>query len=238
MVLNLEPSIAVTQNFISTANFQRSVRHASHGSSHFHQNVPLYFPEAVVLRWGGGWTATSPASEDDGLEEQEHGSKRVKFNITSSSTSVSLRTTSGQRETVDVVSGLPIFTVSLQIPIDGPVHSFDPYKDEDDDGSQEPSTHHGAAGFNRHPFQRDKLLGPWLRKMWEECIDMRSEVQVRKQVTLLFSCNITIFASPPIVGMLGHFPLQTYVAACLELRLGLTWEVSATTATLSGRCVV
>ena len=43
--------MAVTQNFVSAANFKRSVRHMSHGSEHYHDLVDLYFDKQTRKGW-------------------------------------------------------------------------------------------------------------------------------------------------------------------------------------------
>lgn len=44
--------MAVTQNFVSAANFKRSVRHMSHGSEHYHDLVDLYYDKQTRKGWG------------------------------------------------------------------------------------------------------------------------------------------------------------------------------------------
>ena len=51
-VLNLQPSVAVTQNFVSTANFNRCVKDMALGSDHYHANVHSYFSHSCMQAWG------------------------------------------------------------------------------------------------------------------------------------------------------------------------------------------
>eukprot|EP00955_Chlamydomonas_euryale_P060068 357594-Chlamydomonas_euryale.AAC.1 len=57
-VLNLLPSVAVTQNFVSAANLPRVLRHMAHGWRHYHRNVRDYYSPTLLRQWGCRWRLT------------------------------------------------------------------------------------------------------------------------------------------------------------------------------------
>ncbi|KAG1656500.1 hypothetical protein FOA52_012500 [Chlamydomonas sp. UWO 241] len=54
-VLNLLPSVAVTQNFVSAANVRHVLRHMAHGSAHYHSHAREYYNAGVAAGWS--WPA-------------------------------------------------------------------------------------------------------------------------------------------------------------------------------------
>ncbi|GAX73493.1 hypothetical protein CEUSTIGMA_g945.t1 [Chlamydomonas eustigma] len=51
-ILNLEPSVAITQNFVSKANLRRCIQYMSRGSQNFFEQPLEYFTQDVVEGWG------------------------------------------------------------------------------------------------------------------------------------------------------------------------------------------
>ena len=245
-MLNLEPSIAVTQNFVSTANFQRCVKDMALGSDHFHANVRSYFSHSCMQAWG--WPIKEEAadadyhdtvsvneagslyqhgdgscSDDSGgrarkrlkqpqLQQLQHLESPLKQveevspghvdNEPATTISAAASASPGLVEFVATAttaatapSRYPLHRRSVEeeascVPVLRVCVTVDPTFTDSAvllKGSP-PSMMHApaspapaaaaAALLDGTPMQRDKHLGPWLRKIWQAMPEMRPAVQV------------------------------------------------------------
>ncbi len=72
-VLNLEESLAVTQNYVSDANLARCIRYAARGKAHYFEHVAQYYgPQArAAVGMGEGSEDSGSSDDESGGEEQE-----------------------------------------------------------------------------------------------------------------------------------------------------------------------
>lgn len=77
-MLNLEPSLAVTQNFVSEANLERVVAHMAQGSKAYTANTLAYYGPQQRSSWMMLWQQHQ--------RQQWEGSNRLQESSSSSST--------------------------------------------------------------------------------------------------------------------------------------------------------
>ena len=142
-VLNLESSVAVTQNFVSRANLNRSVRHMSHGSKHYHKNVVLYFTPEIIEGWGPSWMmdksslssadlssdpsdpsdldqasdmSEDPEREEDRQQPQKRPRTQIQSDAGSALSDCGCAEGQSNHEHVEIVCGLPVLSLHILFP--------------------------------------------------------------------------------------------------------------------------
>ena len=249
-MLNLEPSVAVTQNFVSTASFHRCVKDMALGSDHYHANVRSYFSHSCTQAWGwpikeeaadADYHDTASVNEAGSLYQHGDGScsddsggrarKRLKqpqlqqlqqlesplkqveeaspgqvdnepdTTISAAATAspglVGLVATAAttaatapsryplhRRSVEEEALCVPVLRVCVTVDSKRAASSTDSavfLKGSSPSmmhAPASPAATAAAALLDGSPMQRDKHLGPWLRKIWQAMPEMRPAVQV------------------------------------------------------------